>query len=328
MPHTLYRIKRESWPIRGSFSISRGSKTTADVIVVELERDGKTGHGECVPYGRYGETLDEVEGALASLRADVEAGLDRTALAMRLPAGAARNALDCALWDLEAKISGVPAWKAAGLPEPQPTLTAFTISLDSPERMRTAAKDAMDRPLLKLKLDGGPDLDRVRAVRDAAPKARLIVDANEGWAPAQIETLTPDLAQLGVELIEQPLPAGDDAALDRVRSAVPLCADESFHDLDDLAAMAGRYQFINIKLDKTGGLTEALHIVQEARKSGLEIMVGCMVGSSLAMAPAALLAGAARYVDLDGPLLLAGDRTPGMTYEGSILYPPPPALWG
>ncbi len=328
MTDTRYRILRESWPIAGSFSISRGSKTSADVIVVELERDGKRGHGECVPYARYGETLDDTESALEAIRRNVEAGLERSALAALMPAGAARNAIDCALWDLEAKLTGVAAWRAAGLAEPEPAVTAFTISLGPPETMGAAARAANDRPLLKLKLGGGGDIERVQAVRAAAPKARLIVDANEGWSPEQVESLTPALARLGVEVIEQPLPAGKDQALAEIRSAVPLCADESFHGADELAEMAGRYQMVNIKLDKTGGLTEALRIAGEARKLGLEIMVGCMVGTSLAMAPAALLAGVAKYVDLDGPLLLARDRVPGMKYEGSVMYPPPSALWG
>jgi L-alanine-DL-glutamate epimerase-like enolase superfamily enzyme len=266
--------------------------------------------------------------ALESIRGKVEAGIDRDALASLLPAGAARNAIDCAFWDFEAKLSGIPAWQAAGLTEPQPAITAFTISLGTPEVMGAAAAAAHDRPLLKLKLGGDGDLARVQAVREAAPQARLIVDANEGWSPEQVESLTPDLAGLGVELIEQPLPARKDEVLDRIQSAVPLCADESFHGADDLPAIAGRYQMVNIKLDKTGGLTEALRIMEAARKMGLEIMVGCMVGTSLAMAPAALLAGAARYVDLDGPLLLARDRSPGMIYEGSAMYPPPSTLWG
>ena len=328
MPQTTYRILRESWPIAGNFSISRGSKTAADVIVVELERAGKRGHGECVPYARYGETLEHTEAALEGIRGQVEAGLDRESLASLLRAGAARNAIDCALWDLEAKLSGIPAWRATGLSEPQPAVTAFTISLGAPQAMGAAAAAAHDRPLLKLKLGGDDNLERVQAVREGAPKARLIVDANEGWSPEQVESLTPDLARLGVELIEQPLPAGKDEALSEIRSAVPLCADESFHGADDLAVIAGRYQMVNIKLDKTGGLTEALKITEAARKMGLEIMVGCMVGTSLAMAPAALLAGAARYVDLDGPLLLARDRSPGMIYEGSVMYPPPSDLWG
>ena len=328
MAKTIYRITRESWPIRGSFAISRGAKTTADVILVELTRDGVIGRGEGVPYRRYGETLDSVEEALSDLRDHVEEGLDRPELQMLLSAGAARNALDCALWDLNAKLSGIPVWQATGLPEQQPLITAYTISLGTPEAMGAAARDAADRPLLKLKLDGGADLERVRAVREAAPKARLIVDANEGWKPGQIEVFTPKLAELGVELIEQPLPVGDDAILEEIDSAVPLCADESFHLADDLEATARRYDAVNIKLDKTGGLTEALRLTEAARDMGLEIMVGCMVGTSLAMAPAALLGHAARYVDLDGPLLLQRDRTPGITYQGSILYPPPRTLWG
>jgi L-alanine-DL-glutamate epimerase-like enolase superfamily enzyme len=328
MAQTHYAIFRETWPIRGGFSISRGSKTIAEVIRIELTRDGKRGQGECVPYRRYGETLDGVEAALNGIRAEMEGGLGRAELQARLPAGAARNAVDCALWDLDAKLSDIPAWRTAGLPEPEPVITAFTISLASPEIMAEAAARAADRPLLKLKLGGDGDVERVQAVREAAPEARLIVDANEAWSVEQVEALPPRLTELGVELIEQPLPAGADAILDSVTSAVPLCADESFHGMADFAAMAGRYKAVNIKLDKAGGLTEALDLARKAHDMGLEIMVGCMVGTSLAMAPAALLAGAARYVDLDGPLLLERDRVPGMTYQGSLMYPPPPALWG
>jgi L-Ala-D/L-Glu epimerase / N-acetyl-D-glutamate racemase len=328
MATTRYRITRESWPILGSFIISRGAKTTADVMVVELTRDSVTGRGECVPYRRYGETLDHVEEALSDLRDHVEEGMGREELQTLLPAGAARNALDCALWDLEAKLSGKPVWQAAGLGEPEPVVTAFTISLGTPDAMAASASQAADRPLLKLKLDGGADLARVQAVHEAAPDARLIVDANEAWKPEQIAEFTPIMAGLGVELIEQPLPAGADSVLESIGSAVPLCADESFHLGEDLALTARRYSVVNIKLDKTGGLTEALRLARSVREMGLEIMVGCMVGTSLAMAPAALLGRSARYVDLDGPLLLKRDRTPGITYQGSILYPPPRTLWG
>jgi L-alanine-DL-glutamate epimerase-like enolase superfamily enzyme len=328
MAETIYRISRESWPIKGGFSISRGSKTTADVIRVELSRGGKPGQGECVPYGRYGETLEGVGAALETVRAEVEQGLDRKSLQILMSAGAARNALDCALWDLESKLTDVPVWQMAGLAEPKPVITAFTISLAPPEAMAAAAGAAANRPLLKVKLGGDGDIERIEAVREAAPKARLIVDANEAWSLAQIGEFTPRLAELGVEMIEQPLPAGEDAALASIDSAVPLCADESFHLAADLPEMAKRYDAVNIKLDKTGGLTEALELAARAHEMGLAIMVGCMVGTSLAMAPAALLAGAARYVDLDGPLLLERDRAPGMTYQGSVMYPPPRDLWG
>ncbi len=321
-------MRAESWPIAGRFRISRGTKTEARVVVAEV-RDGEAlGRGECVPYARYDETIEGVQAALEALHAEVEAGLDRVALDELLPAGAARNALDCALWDLEAKQSGRRVWELAQLPQPVPQLTAYTIGLDTPQAMAEATRAVSDRPLLKLKLGGDTDLDRVAAIRAAAPSARLIVDANEAWSLEQLRELAPRLAELGIELIEQPLPAVEHAALDAFSSPVPLCADESCHDTGSLDGLPRGYRFVNVKLDKTGGLTEALRLVASARRAGLGIFVGCMVGTSLGMAPAALLATYATYVDLDGPLLLARDREPAIRYEGSLMYPPQRELWG
>lgn len=321
-------IRRESWPIAGKFTISRGSKTAAEVVVVEIAEGNVRGRGECVPYARYGETIESAIAAIEGIRRELEGGLERTALQGLLPAGAARNAVDCALWDLEAKRAGRRAWELAVLPEPKPLVTAYTLSLDTAENMGAAAKANAHRPLLKLKLAGPEDLDRVRAVHANAPRSRLIVDANEGWTAALYAEFAPELATLAVEMIEQPLPAGDDAALAGIVRPIPVCADESAHDRAGLAALIGKYDAINIKLDKTGGLTEALALAAAARAAGMEIMVGCMVATSLAMAPALLVAGMARWVDLDGPLLLAEDREPGLEFEGSLIYPPPAALWG
>ena len=310
-------IRRESWPLEKPFAISRGVKTTADVIVCEVEEDGFNGRGECVPYARYGETLDSVD---AQLRA--AGSVDD------LPPGAARNALDCALWDLRAKASGTPVWQAAGLTLPVPAITAYTISLGTPEVMCAAAIDAAARPLLKVKLGSDDPVACIAAVRTGSPKARLIADANEGWSFDQLVAIAHDLAALGVELIEQPLPADADAALDGWESPVLLCADESFHVAHDIPGLARRYGAVNIKLDKAGGFTEALACVGTAQAAGVKIMVGCMVATSRAMAPAALLAGAADYVDLDGPLLLKADRPGGIRFDGSLMYPPERSLWG
>ncbi|MGE0116420.1 MAG: N-acetyl-D-Glu racemase DgcA [Dongiaceae bacterium] len=321
-------IRAESWPIAGSFAISRGSKTKAEVVVVEIRDGAHVGRGECVPYPRYGETVDGAVAAIEGLRPRIEDGLDRAALQAALPAGAARNAVDCALWDLEAKRGSRPAWQLAGLAPPRAVTTAYTLSLGTVESMAAAARANAGRPLLKLKLSGPGDLDRVRAVHENAPRARLIVDANEAWTPEIFAELAPQLAPLGVELIEQPLPAGDDAALARLARPVPVCADESCHDAASLAGIRGRYDAVNIKLDKTGGLTEALRLAVAARAEGLALMVGCMVATSLAMAPALLIAQDARWVDLDGPLLLARDREPGLMYEGNLVQPASPGLWG
>ncbi len=321
-------VRHESWPLRGSFAISRGSRTTAEVVVVELRDGAAVGRGECVPYARYDESVEGVVATIESLRAELEGELDRNGLQSALPAGAARNALDCAFWDLEAKQRRQPVWQLAGCAPPEPLVTAYTLSLDSAERMGAAAAANAGRPLLKLKLAGPEDIDRVAAVHANAPAARLIVDANEGWTASQYAALAPELQQLRVEMIEQPLPAAQDGALAEIARPVPVCADESCHDRDSLAALAGRYDMINIKLDKTGGLTEALQLKAVAEAQGFEIMVGCMLGTSLSMAPALLVAQGARVVDLDGPLLLAEDRRPGLVYEDSLIHPPPPALWG
>jgi L-Ala-D/L-Glu epimerase len=312
----------EHWPIAGSFTISRGSRTEAIVIVVRITENGVTGLGECVPYARYGESIESVTAQIESVRSAIENGASRQDLLTLLPPGAARNAVDCALWDLEAKASGKPLHVLAGTPAPQPMITAYTLSLGTPESMREAAAKAAHRPLLKVKLGGEGDPARIAAVRAGAPDSRLIVDANEAWRP---ETLHANLAACevaGVELIEQPLPAGEDAALGDVKTPIALCADESIHDSRGIVHLPPWYSAVNIKLDKTGGLTDALALLAAAHARGLRIMVGCMLGTSLAMAPAVILAEGADFVDLDGPLLLARDRDPGMTYEGSLLVPP------
>jgi L-alanine-DL-glutamate epimerase-like enolase superfamily enzyme len=332
-PPLKLRVTTESWPIRGAFTISRGSRTEAVVVVAELigvDGDGKTvaGRGECVPYARYGETAESVSEDLGALAPRLASGLDRLGLQQVLRPGAARNALDCAFWDLEAKQSKRQVWQLAGLSAPKPLVTAFTLSLDTPAAMGRAAAENAHRPLLKLKLAGPGDLARVEAVRANAPESRLIVDANEGWSTADYVELAPRLAVLGVDLIEQPMPADQDAALASMQRPVPVCADESCHDTASLAKIAGRYDAINIKLDKTGGLTEALKLKETAIAQGYEIMVGCMMSTSLAMAPAVLIAQGAGVVDLDAPLLLARDRDHGLKFEGSVLYPPEPALWG
>jgi L-alanine-DL-glutamate epimerase-like enolase superfamily enzyme len=325
-------IRKETWPIRGSFAISRGSKTSAEVVVAELRADDgaamPVGRGECVPYSRYGETVDGVVESLEGLRDNIARGLDRIGLQRALPAGAARNALDCAFWDLEAKRAGHRVWQLLGLSPPKPLLTAYTLSLGSAEAMGAAAAENAERPLLKLKLAGPDDLARVEAVRQNAPRARLIVDANEAWSLADFVELVPRLQVLGVEMIEQPFPSDKDEALAGLHRPIPVCADESCHDTASLARIGGRYDAINVKLDKTGGLTEALRLKEAAQAQGYAIMVGCMIGTSLAMAPAALVAQGAQVVDLDGPLLLARDRPDGLHYDGSSVHPPEPALWG
>jgi len=331
-PSLSLAVETAAFPIRGSFRISRGAKTQAVVITATLRADdGSAGHGECVPYARYGESVEGVIKAITDLAPAFAAGrLCRDTLQRALPPGAARNALDCALWDLAAKRMGRPAWRLAGLAEPLPVTTAFTLSIDTPVTMgETARAVAGTRPLLKLKLAGdGLDLDRVAAVRQAAPAARLIVDANEGWTIADLSHLPHRFADLGVEMIEQPLPAGQDAALTGIDRPLPIGADESVHGLEGLAELASRYDVINIKLDKTGGLTEALMVKAQAQSLGLRTMIGCMVATSLSMAPALLLAQGADYVDLDGPLLLARDREPGLLYEGALVHPPSSAIWG
>ncbi len=321
-------VRTETWPIDGSFVISRGAVTEIELVVVEIEEGAHRGRGECRPYPRYDETPGSVTLEIETVRADIEAGCDRALIQERLRPAAARNAVDCALWDLEAKRSGRRAWDLAGIPAPQPVETAFTISVGSPAAMAAAAAKEAARPLLKLKLAGLDDLARLEAVRNAAPASRLIVDANEAWTPSLYRQMAPELARLDVALLEQPFPAGSDDALADLPHPVPVCADESCHDRVGLDALSKRYEAINVKLDKTGGLTEALALVEAAHKIGLDIMVGCMVATSLAMAPALLLAHGASVVDLDGPLLLARDREPGLVYNGSTIMPPSAALWG
>ena len=318
----------ERWPIAGSFTISRGAKTEAVTVVAEVSRDGHTGRGECVPYPRYGEIPEATLAALQSMQEPLGRGLDRRALQAAMPAGAARNALDCALLDLEAKCSGRRVWNLLGRPAPRACITAYTISLGSPEAMAAATAKAAHRPLLKIKLGGDGDGARIAAVRKAAPESELIVDANEAWTVHNLERNLAECAEVGVTLVEQPLAAGEDEALGRIKRAVAVCADESVHDLKSLDGLLERYDAVNIKLDKTGGLTEALAMADAAQALGFEIMVGCMVATSLAMAPAMLLAYHARFVDLDGPLLLARDRDGGLRYDGSLVYPPDAALWG
>lgn len=321
-------VSRRVCPLAQPFAISRGSKTVAEVVVAELFDGDARGRGECVPYPRYDESVDSVMRALEGMKGPVFSGLDRRELQQAMPPGAARNALDCAFWDLDAKRHQIRAADTARVGALRPLTTAYTLSLDTPERMGAAAAAQRDRPLLKLKLAGEGDLDRVRAVRRNAPASRLIVDANEAWTAAELAAFAPALADLGVELIEQPLAAGRDAELADMPRPVPVCADESCHTLADLDRLVGKYDAVNIKLDKTGGLTEALALAEAARARGFKIMVGCMVGTSLSMAPAVLVAQQAEFVDLDAPLLLAADRHPGLRYEGSTLYPPEPALWG
>jgi L-alanine-DL-glutamate epimerase-like enolase superfamily enzyme len=322
-------VRRETWPLARPFAIARGMKTAAEVVVAKIEEEGLTGRGECVPYARYGETVDGVVAAIQAVAGAIAAGTDRQALQDALPAGAARNALDCAFWDLEAKRAGLRAWELAGLPPPPPLPVAATLSLDAPERMAAAAADAVGRGagLLKLKVGAEAVLERVEAVRAAAPGARLIVDANEGWTFPHLERLLDPLHALGVEMIEQPLPAGSDGALAGLASPVVLRADESFHSERDLDRVGG-YGMVNVKLDKTGGLTAALPLLAAARARGLAVMAGCMVSTSLAMAPATLLGQGAAIVDLDGPLWLAQDREPALRYHRGLVYPPERALWG
>ena len=323
-------IAVERWPIAGRFTIARGAKTEAIVVVATLRDGAFAGRGEAVPYPRYGETVDGVTAAIGAMGGAIAAGMDRMALLEAMPPGAARNALDCALWDLEAKSTALAAATIARLPALRPLDTAYTLSLATPDEMAAAAAAAAaaGRPLLKLKLGGGDDRARLQAVRAAAPAARLIVDANESWSAATFADNLAAAHAARVELVEQPLPVADDMLLATVPHSVPICADESLHVAAEIPALAGRYDAVNIKLDKAGGLTAALAVADAARAAGLTIMVGCMVATSLAMAPAMLVAQSADFVDLDGPLLLAGDRAAGLRYDGGRVYPPEPALWG
>ena len=317
-------VTRDVFKLAQMFTIARGSRTEAQVLTVRIERGGHVGWGECVPYARYGETLESVEAQIAEL----PDGIGREELQVALPAGAARNAVDCALWDLEAKAAGCRAWDLAGLPAPGPEITAYTLSLDTPAKMQAQAAQNAHRPLLKIKLGTPDDMGRLEAVRAGAPDARIIVDANEGWTAEVYADLAPHLVRLGVQMVEQPLPAGADDMLAEIARPLPVCADESCHDRASLPALKGKYDMINIKLDKTGGLTEALALKEAAQAEGYDIMVGCMVGSSLAMAPATLLAQGVAFTDLDGPLLLAEDRDAPLRFDAAGVHPPEPALWG
>lgn len=322
-------VRIERWPLAGAFTISRGSKTEAVVVVVELSDGTHRGRGESVPYARYGETPDGIVAAIEAMGPALRQGLDRVALQRALAPGAARNALDCAYWDVNAKQAGRRAYDLAGIGAPMPVTTAYTISLASVSEMAAAAEQSAWRPLLKVKLGGGDDDGkRIAAVRRAAPRAEIIVDANEGWDADNLQQNLAACADAGVTLIEQPLYEGRDEALARLKRPIPVCADESVHQRSSLDALRGKYDAVNIKLDKAGGLTEALALAAEAERRGFAIMVGSMVATSLAVAPAMLVAPRARLVDLDGPLLLARDRADGLRYDGSRLYPPDPALWG
>ncbi|EEW24792.1 N-acetyl-D-Glu racemase DgcA [Rhodobacter ferrooxidans] len=320
----MITVTPDSFRLTEVFTISRGSKTHAHVLTVRVSRGGITGWAECVPYARYGESLASVTAQIASL----PPGISRGDLQTALPPGAARNAVDCALWDHAAKAAGQRVWLLAGLPSPRPVLTAFTLSLDTPEAMRAAAARHAHRPILKIKLGTEADMPRLEAVRAGAPRSTIIIDANEGWSAEVYSALAPHLLRLGVAMVEQPLPAGADDLLAEIARPVPVCADESCHDRASLPGLRGKYDMVNIKLDKTGGLTEALALKAQAQAEGYGVMIGCMVGSSLAMAPATLLAQSAAYVDLDGPLLLAEDRDNPLRYDDAGVHPPTPALWG
>ncbi len=317
-------VKRDIFKLAQIFTISRGSRTEAQVLTVQITDGAHQGWGECVPYARYGETLDSVSAQIESLPGDVT----RAGLYDLLPAGAARNAVDCALWDLAAKTVGKRVWELAGLAPPAPEVTAYTLSLDTPAKMQAQAARNAFRPLLKIKLGTPDDMPRLEAVRAGAPKAKIIVDANEGWNAEVYADLARHLVRLGVELVEQPLPAGADEALLGMDRPVPVCADESCHDRASLADLKGKYDVVNIKLDKTGGLTEALALRDAALAGGYQVMVGCMVGSSLAMAPATLVAQGALVTDLDGPLLLAEDRDTPLVFDDAGVHPPSATLWG
>lgn len=320
-------IFEENFPIAGKFTISRGSKTEARVVRVAISDQGWTGQGECVPYARYGETVESVIAEIEDARPNITDRLDRNTLRAIMKPGAARNAVDCALWDLEAKHDDLRVFARLGL-TPHPVITAYTLSLGTPEEMHEAAKLASARPLLKIKVGGEGDIERLRAVAEGAPKSRIIVDANEGWNDTNIAANLAECAHLGVVLVEQPLPAGNDSILAMIDHPVLICADESLHTNSDIEGLKGRYDAVNIKLDKAGGLTEAWEMAFTARRLGMKVMIGCMVGTSLGMAPALAIAQNADFVDLDGPLLLAQDREPGLRYEGSVVYPPNKRLWG
>ncbi len=322
------RIQQEDWPIDGAFIIARGAETIAKVVTVELQDGDYCGRGECEPQDHYGESIESVIQQIEDQRAALENGLTRADLQEALPAGAARNALDCALWDLDAKRAGTTVWQLAGLDTPRTLTTVYTISLDTPEKMAAQASKYHDWPMLKLKLGGGIDIERVRAVRAVTPGVRFIVDANESWSLDELVEFAPILEELGVELIEQPLPAGQDQQLTGLDINIPICADESCHSVASLPEIKGLYEFVNIKLDKTGGLTEALRLANTAKSMGFRLMTGCMTGTSLAMAPATLTGAMSEFVDLDGPLLLLKDRSPGIVYKKGLMQPVAPEVWG
>lgn len=318
----------DSFKIDGVFRISRGARTETHVVTVAISDGTHTGYGECVPYPRYGESVESVIEQIMSVEDALASGASRADVQSLIKPGAARNAVDCALWDLAAKQAGKRVWELLDLPAPEGIVTAYTISLDEPEVMHQKALKNAHRPLLKLKLAGPDDLARVQAVRDGAPNARIIVDANEGWTAENYADIVEKLVPLNVEAIEQPMPAGDDEALRSLPHPIPLIADESCHDRESLDHIVGKYDMINIKLDKTGGLTEALLLKKAAINAGLNIMVGCMIGSSLAMAPAMVVAYDAQIADLDGPLLLAEDRDCPLEFNDSVMSLPNPKLWG
>ncbi len=319
-----FHSEAQSFRLAETFTISRGSRDAAEVLLVEVTGEGATGRGECVPYARYGETMESVREQVMGLPDEVS----HDALPDLLPPGAARNAVDCAFWDWRAKRDGARVWDLLGLGAPAPVQTAYTLSLDTPERMEMAAQRHAERPLLKIKLGTPDDMARLEAVRRGAPRTPIIVDANEGWSAEVYAELAPHLVRMGVRLVEQPLPAGDDAILAEIARPLPVCADESCHDRASLAGLKGKYDMINVKLDKAGGLTEALALCDAALQKGYGIMVGCMVGTSLAMAPATLVAQGAAVVDLDGPLLLAEDRAHPLFHDRAGLHPPVRELWG
>jgi L-alanine-DL-glutamate epimerase-like enolase superfamily enzyme len=327
MSRTL-KISPQSWPLAKPFRISRGVKEATDVVVVELGEAGVAGFGEGAPLVRYGQTNASCVEQIEALRVDIEAGLDHTRLLSALPPGAARNALDCALWDLEAKLSGCPVFGRLRVPRPGPVVTALTVGLAQPAAMGAAAAEIADAPLIKIKVDGSEPAAQIRAVRSAAPAPRLIVDANEAWDIDLLRAMQPILAEARVLLLEQPLPAGDDAVLEGFEPAVPICADESCHVTADVPTLSTRYQAVNIKLDKTGGLTEALALDRAARARGMTVMVGCMVSTSLSIAPALYVAQDAAFVDVDGPLWLKADRYGGVRLENGMIQPPRAGFWG
>ena len=318
----------EAWPLERPFAISRGVKTEAHVVVAEIHTDQAKGRGECVPYARYDETVHGVIEQITMQSDLIKTGVDNFKLAQQMPAGAARNALDAALWDLRAKITGQRVWDLLEIPEPLPCVTATTIGLASTETMAARAQELSSAPLIKVKLDSEEVVSRMEAIRSGAPTSRLIVDPNEGWSIDDLVSFAPELKHLGVEMIEQPISAKNDSALSSFESPIPICADEACHTISDLGELAGKYQMVNIKLDKTGGLTEALALARTAKNNGLQIMVGCMVATSLAMAPGTLLGHFSEFLDLDGPLLLAKDREKGLIFENGLIHPPSSSLWG